>query len=169
MPLPRIFCGRGKSVFVGRGMFEADCKYNWLPDKDQWDWNKLCGVSLKLLAPKNQNAVMIAWRFNPLSGLFDVVPYFNENKRVIVSPNKITVTENEVFEFTISQDKEIWSVVLYSLQTNDGLVHASHSFSFSSNTQLNIHSWVGGANNEEGQYGGAASQDMTLWYGLQKK
>lgn len=49
-----------------------------LDNGDQLDWNKVTGISSNPLKP-DQNALLIAWRWNPEKVKVEIAPYFNRN------------------------------------------------------------------------------------------
>lgn len=67
-----------------------------LGDNDQFDWNKLIGISFNPLKP-DQNAIMIAWRYNLDTNKVAVGPYFNVNSERI-TPEKLQPTQKYWFE-----------------------------------------------------------------------
>jgi len=168
-PLPELFLGRGDSRFSGVAFFDNSCIYDWGTDRDQKDYNKLAGVSLRLAAPKNHSAVIVAWRPLPATNQIEVAPYFNyESGKFFIGQQTLKLNPNQKFSFHISQKGPLWSIVLFNEDSHD-LVTASFSYSFISKQQWSIDPWFGGANNELGDYGGVASQDMTLWLGFERK
>lgn len=168
-PLPKMFLGRGDSRFGGAAFFDNSCIYDWGADRDQKDYNKLAGVSLRLAAPKNHSAVMVAWRPLLATNQIEVAPYFNyESGKFLIGQQTLKLNPNQKFSFHISQKGKTWSVVLFNEDTHD-LVTASYTYNFISKQQWSIDPWFGGENNELGDYGGTASQDMTLWLGFERK
>ena len=69
----------------GSGTFTANTTYD-LGDSDQWDWNKLTGIAFTPLEPDRDSA-MVGWRYNLVSQLFEIAPFYNVNK-VRILPNE---------------------------------------------------------------------------------
>lgn len=164
MPFPKIWTGT-KKAFGGTASFSESCIYDWGNDKDQKDFNKLCGAALSLFAPKHWNSAMIGWRWNPQRSVFEVAPYFNRKKAVIIG-DIISVQPNEEFTFLISQNGKQWTTTLVTADGNSSTKTVDYAINSALTT--NVHAWFGGANNEEGEFGGVASHDMTLSYEMQR-
>lgn len=87
------------------------CVYE-LDQGDQYDWNKLTGISFNPLNP-SQNAIMVGWRWNPIFKKVQVCAYFNVNG-TIVSPELgmspiLNVNPTDLVYFEINYDKvTIW-------------------------------------------------------------
>lgn len=56
-----------------RYFFDEAAKYN-LQDNDQWDWNKLFGISFHLFT-SHKNSAMIGWRYNIADDQFEFNAY----------------------------------------------------------------------------------------------
>jgi hypothetical protein len=91
---------RRPSFFVSNvfawGRFTEDTTYV-LEGADQHDWNKLTGISFNPFKP-NQNAIMVAWRYDVERNIFQIAPYFNANG------NKILPKEEEIVDVKIAQN-----------------------------------------------------------------
>ncbi len=59
----------------GNAMLTENTIYD-LHNVDQYDWNKLTGISFNILRP-DQNALMVAWRYNVTRQQFEIAPYYN--------------------------------------------------------------------------------------------
>lgn len=82
--------------------FLESSKYN-LGNSDQYDWNKLCGISWNPLNP-NQNATMVAWRYIPWLKKFQVCPYINKSGTIIAyEDNIVEFDTEEVGKFVIDK------------------------------------------------------------------
>ncbi len=168
-PLPKLYLGRGDSRFSGVAFFDESCIYDWGSDRDQRDYNKLSGLALKQVAPKNHSAVIIAWRPLLATNQIEVAPYFNyEGGKIFIGQQTLKLNPNQKFSFHISQKGRVWSVVLFNEDTHE-LVTANYQFNFTSKAQWGIDPWFGGENNELGDYGGFATQTMSLWLGFERK
>jgi hypothetical protein len=77
LALPRIVRG---STLRKTLRFTESCKYDLKTD-DQYDWNKLLGLSLGLIGPSGHrnpvhwNSVRLGWRYDTQSDLFEVCAY----------------------------------------------------------------------------------------------
>jgi len=60
---------------TGSAMFTENSIYD-LQSADQYDWNKLTGISFNFFHP-DQNALMVAWRYNVADKDFEIAPYYN--------------------------------------------------------------------------------------------
>jgi len=87
---------------TGSAMFTENSIYD-LHSVDQYDWNKLTGISFNFLRP-DKNALMVAWRYNVADNDFEIAPYFNVNLARIL-PNEqtevIKVPIGQSFDFTV--------------------------------------------------------------------
>lgn len=86
---------------IGNATFSDLSKYD-LKNNHQIDWNKLTGISFTPLQP-DINAIMVVWRYNLKTELFEIGPYFNDKSaRIMPSKNEtISVPVNEPFYFNI--------------------------------------------------------------------
>lgn len=90
----------------GRFEFTSKSIYNF-DNIDQFDWNKLCGISWNPFQP-NQNALMLGWRYRPDIKKFEVCPYINYNGRNIPYelPEQILTFEiRDLGEFFIDKEE----------------------------------------------------------------
>jgi len=92
----------------GSAWFTVESKYD-IGYPDQADWNKLCGISFNPIKP-NQNAIMIAWRYNQNLKIFQIAPYFNVSGEILSPeryyPNQIIdATQFEMIQFVINYDE----------------------------------------------------------------
>lgn len=62
---------------AGDATFTTDSAYD-LKDADQYDWNKLAGITFTPWRP-NEDAGMVVWRYNLNNGRYEVGPFFNDN------------------------------------------------------------------------------------------
>lgn len=104
--LPKIPLGLPPTIIPwvkqvnGFGTFTKNSVYD-LHSADQYDWNKLSGISFAI--PGDVNSTMVAWRYNVNSGDFEVAPFFNVDKARIL-PNQaeiITVPIGDTFDFHV--------------------------------------------------------------------
>lgn len=88
----------------GAASFTADSTYD-LRDEDQYDWNKLAGITFTPWRP-DRNSMMVVWRYNLKADVFEVGPFFNVDFRyVFPTPEEIiTVPAGETFAFHTDYD-----------------------------------------------------------------
>ena len=87
----------------GSGSFTANSIYN-LNNADQYDWNKLTGISFSI--PGDVNSSMVAWRYNVPDQVFEIAPFFNVNKARILPQQSeiITVPIGDTYGFNVDYD-----------------------------------------------------------------
>jgi hypothetical protein len=88
----------------GDATFTADSAYD-LKDEDQYDWNKLAGITFTPWRP-DRNSAMVVWRYNLQSGAFEIGPFFNVDFRYVF-PSKdevITLPVNATFSYSVDYD-----------------------------------------------------------------
>ena len=82
----------------------ADSAYD-LKDEDQYDWNKLAGITFTPWRP-DRNSSMVVWRYNLQNGTFEVGPFFNVDFRYVF-PTKdeiITVPVDQTFSYEVDYE-----------------------------------------------------------------
>ena len=60
--------------------FDEAAKYEH-GDHDQMDWNKLCGISFHLFT-SHKNSAMVGWRYEPITGVFQLNAYYHVDGQV---------------------------------------------------------------------------------------
>ena len=87
----------------GFGSFTTNSIYN-LNNADQYDWNKLTGISFSI--PGDVNSSMVAWRYNVQDQVFEIAPFFNVNKARILPQQSeiITVPIGDTYGFNVDYD-----------------------------------------------------------------
>lgn len=112
--------------------FTESCKYN-LKTEDQYDWNKLIGVSLGLIGPRGHrnpvhwNSVRFGWRYNVQSDAFEISAYCYRNGIRLDTPVIATFFSNQSFSAEVISDDiakrvhlRVNGKVLYSYEVPDG-------------------------------------------------
>lgn len=90
--------------------FDASCCYHITQENgklhiDQWDYNKLMGITFSPWNP-HKNTAMVGWRHNPRSGLLELIPYWHvSNKRFFNEKPYLTVEPFETFTVEMVADK----------------------------------------------------------------
>ena len=85
----------------GDATFTADSAYD-LGDEDQYDWNKLAGITFTPWRP-DRNSSMIVWRYNLQNGMYEIGPFFNVDFAYVFPTDDeiITVPADETFTYTV--------------------------------------------------------------------
>ena len=127
------------------GIYFGDQKHIWeveftdaaydLQGEDQWDWNKLLGISYSINAQKE--SAMVGWRYNTQTQKFELCAYCHvDGKRIYTK---------KLFEV-----KAGWKFVV-SIEVKDGyylfsMVGVSHTEPFYHNRKVSrrVNSWFGG-------------------------
>ena len=167
------------SGFRFRAVLDASCwwsKEDWKGDKDRNDWNKLCGMT-GAFSRNNRRTAYIAWRPADIENTFLVTAYTNDKKGGFMWGwqgeanrylNAITVKANEEFTGACTMFKKNGQNYLsYELlrpkYPNHPLV-IEHPFDPSWHRfYRQVGTWMGGADNSPGPYGGGAHKKMKLW------
>ncbi|TPG33553.1 hypothetical protein EAH80_14815 [Mycobacterium hodleri] len=112
---------------TGSAMFTEKSIYD-LQSVDQYDWNKLTGISFNFLRP-DQNALMVAWRYNVNDNDFEIAPYYNVDLARILPNDQTEVIKmpiGEPFDFTVDytgitltyEDQSVFKPIPANLPTN---------------------------------------------------
>ncbi|TDO12062.1 hypothetical protein EV580_3786 [Mycobacterium sp. BK086] len=124
---------------AGKATFTENSVYD-LHNVDQYDWNKLTGISFTLLHP-DDDALMVAWRYNVDTNMFEVGPYYNMDfARIMPADDEIiSVPVDETFTFNVDYQG-------ITVQYGDTVVYKPipeglHPNQFSA---FRIFSWFGG-------------------------
>lgn len=85
----------------GDATFTDDSIYD-LKDEDQYDWNKLAGITFTPWRPE-RNAGMVVWRYNLHDNTFEVGPFFDNNFAYVFPTEDeiITVSAEETFGYAV--------------------------------------------------------------------
>ena len=88
----------------GEATFTADSAYD-LGDEDQFDWNKLAGITFTPWRP-DRNSSMIVWRYNLQNGMYEIGPFFNVDFRYVFPTDDevITVSADQTFSYSVDYD-----------------------------------------------------------------
>lgn len=93
------------AIFVnkvsGHATFTEDSKYD-VQGVDQYDWLKLTGITFTPLRP-DTDAIMVAWRYNLDTEMFEIGPYYNSDlARIMPTEDQIiSVPANETFDYSL--------------------------------------------------------------------
>ena len=124
-------------------------------DRDWNDWNKLKGVT-NYFTLNNHTSALIAWRPDEKKNHFQFVAYTNFPKTNWIVGEPVIVEAGQEFsaEGILSRRR-----VNYTIQGQK----TEHPFARRLWFGRETGTWIGGANNSEGPFGGEASQDMKMW------
>lgn len=113
----RSFVPRFGDRFRWVGSFKPSARY-FHKDADQWDWNKLCGISFSVFATRH--SVMIGWRYNPNIDRIELAFYAHDGRgkvnRKIVKLEKV-LTMFEPFEVGIELQGKIVEISMNGKKT----------------------------------------------------
>jgi len=86
---------------TGDATFTADSAYD-LKDEDQYDWNKLAGITFTPWRP-DRNSSMVVWRYNLQNGMYEIGPFFNVDFNYVFPTDDqvITVPADQMFSYTV--------------------------------------------------------------------
>ena len=128
--------------------FDKSCCYyindeNGKIQEDQWDYNKLTGITFSPLNPLN-NTAMIGWRHNPQTLLFELIPYWHVSKKRFFKDNPfLTVQPDEDFIVEFIADK-IKKEVTIIIKTKNKTLKETKSFEKIPDSASLIHPYFGG-------------------------
>lgn len=163
--LPR--CANGFSI---KAILEPSCwwsKEDWGNDADRNDWNKLAGITSAFSA-NNKRSAMIAWRPADEEGVFLLTAYTNDKaggfQAGMSGMRAIAVEAGKEFSAHCYIIEELFRhEAQYKIVTDAGEFWCNHKFD---NPWLPVYrrvgTWIGGADNSPGPFGGAASKEMSL-------
>jgi len=85
----------------GDATFTADSAYD-LKDADQYDWNKLSGITFTPWRP-DRNSSMVVWRYNLQNGTYEIGPFFNVDFAFVFPTEDqiITVPADQTFSYSV--------------------------------------------------------------------
>ena len=146
--------------FKVTAVLDESCYYSkedWTLDYDRdWhDWNKLKGIT-NFFTANNHTSALIAWRPDEKENHFQVAAYTNYPKSKWIVGDPVIVEAGQSFSATVELSRR---KVKYTIE---GQV-TEHSFVRRIWMGRRTGTWMGGANNAEGPFGGVASQDMKMW------
>ena len=128
--------------------FDKSCCYyindeNGKMQEDQWDYNKLTGITFSPLNPLN-NTAMVGWRHNPQTSLFELVPYWHVSKKRFFKDNPfLTVKPDENFIVEIITNK-LKKEVTILIKTKKNTLKETKSFEKIPDNASLIHPYFGG-------------------------
>jgi hypothetical protein len=85
----------------GEATFTADSAYD-LKDEDQYDWNKLAGITFTPWRP-DRNSSMVVWRYNLQNGMYEIGPFFDVDFAYVFPAEDeiITVPADQTFTYSV--------------------------------------------------------------------
>lgn len=163
----------GKQAQRAAFQFTKSCWYDWMlpngtQDQDIHDWSyKLFGIS-PLLEPNNKNGLMLAARCAKDSFMLEICIYQNIDKAFFVRSVPIVIDTRVVYRLYVQWTRKvkdkihpiIWAT---DRQGNQLFVQEVDPVDFKWQPCKAIWLWHGGENNSEGEHGGPASQEITIF------
>ncbi|WP_319433806.1 hypothetical protein [Mycobacterium sp. RTGN5] len=136
LPLQMVFFVK---QVAGNATFTENTVYD-LHNVDQYDWNKLTGISFTFWHP-DDNAIMIAWRYNVDTQMFEIGPYYNMDFARIMPTDDEIISVPVDATFTFSADYHG-----ITLQYGDTVVYKPIPAGLHPNqlSAFRINSWFGG-------------------------
>jgi hypothetical protein len=128
--------------------FDTSCCYLMLDKngkylEDQWDLNKLVGISFHYFNP-HINTAMVGWRHNPEKHVIELVPYWHlDGKRYFRETDFIEILPNETFEVMIISDKKQKKVTTI-IKTQKGIFSEMKTINKIGKRVVFIHPYFGG-------------------------
>ena len=124
---------------AGKATFTENSVYD-LHNVDQYDWNKLTGISFTFWHP-DDNAIMIAWRYNVDTQMFEIGPYYNMDFARIMPTDDEIISVPVGATFTFDADYNG-----ITLQYGDTVVYKPIPEGLHPNqlSAFRINSWFGG-------------------------
>jgi hypothetical protein len=124
---------------AGNATFTQSSVYD-LHNVDQYDWNKLTGISFTFWHP-DDNAIMIAWRYNVDTQMFEIGPYYNMDFARIMPTDEEIISVPVGEKFTFNADYQG-----ITLQYGDTVVYKPIPEGLHPNqlSAFRINSWFGG-------------------------
>jgi hypothetical protein len=124
----------------GDATFTADSAYD-LKDEDQYDWNKLGGITFTPWRP-DRNSSMVVWRYNLQNGMYEIGPFFNVDFAYVFPDDDqiITVPADQMFSYTVDYNG-------ISVSYGDITVHKATPGDLKPNfwTSARVTGWFGGS------------------------
>ena len=130
--------------------FDYTCAY-FHNDDDQFDWNKLTGISFGIDA--RNESVMIGWRYNRILNQFELAAYYHISDERLISNILLRVFADKEVKAMISVDYE---QKMYTVEINaaDSFNVVQQKFKHDRTLARRIHPWFGGNK--------TAPHDMTI-------
>jgi len=156
IPWPRF----GVRAFEVRAMFQPSCYYSlseWEGDDDWYDWNKLKGIT-EFWTPNNCRACMVAWRPDAKREWFQVAAYVNYPGTNVQVAHLGIIPAGVPFSVRVKMrgDEAVFEYDGDGIRKSIALAYRRPWVC------REVGTWIGGADNEPGQYGGKATKYMEL-------
>jgi len=162
----------GKSAPRAAFEFTPSCWYDWMlpdgtQDQDIHDWSyKLFGLS-PLLEPNDKNGLMVAGRCAKDSFKLELCVYQNIDKAFFIRSSPIVFDVRVVYRLYVQwlrKEKDKIHPIIWATDRkgNQLFVQECPPVEFKWQPCKAIWLWHGGENNSNGQYGGPASQAITI-------
>lgn len=133
-------------------------------DRDYFDWNKGPGITRATNA-NNKTSVMIGWRSSGvIQDAWEVCVYFNNPDGSFNQSKPLVLEYPGVAELHLHWEKNKikYSLVTNSNVLNGGRVDGEYKMRRPRLGYRWVGTWIGGANNSPGPYGGKAHKRMEM-------
>lgn len=160
-------CAKGFEI---KALLDKSCWWSsedWQGDRDRQDWNKLAGITSAFSA-NNKRSAMIAWRPADVENTFLLTAYTNDRaggfEAGMSGMSAIAVKAGERFRAQCYIAEELFRhEAEYKIFTTSGELWCNHRFDAPwLPLYRQVGTWMGGADNSPGPFGGAASKDMSI-------
>lgn len=125
----------------------------WAGDRDWYDWNKLSGLTNAFTA-NNKQTVMYAWRPDSTAYLIQVAAYTNDKRGGFTAGPVELVPCGELFIGKVNWTSEV-ARYTYGETAIDHKITRPY-------VVRHTGTWIGGADNSPGPFGGRAHKEMKL-------
>jgi hypothetical protein len=167
----KVWNPRRRKTLSIRMAFDSSCLYDWRPDNDQLDWNKVGGMSFDFFR-NTQNAIIAAWRPNPVTRQIELTAYRHKDggtfKGTHANEVMLSVDPGDSVTFHVqTSSRGSYFVMWFSFGGNQKTELVSLQFHDKKWFARRIGMWFGGANNSPGPHGGTAPHEMEAWIDFQ--
>lgn len=153
---------RTKKLFLNYQIrFSDSCWYDWRngtdQDQDQYDINKIGGVA-DLFQFRNHNSFRFGWRPAKERNVFELLTYEKDRNGNFDFDVLATVKSGDLAQLTLYNTDRLRITAQSPTTPKKTIFTKPLDFKFGRVSNLHF----GGENNSEGEFGGVASQDMSL-------
>lgn len=144
-------------------VFDSSAWYSleeWEGDSDWYDWNKLKGFS-NMLSPKNKQTAMYAWRPDTRAYTIQVAAYTNDRRGGWTVGPPALIPCGQTFHGKVNwlSRKAIYEYGEVAAYSKKEIIEHEVKRPF---IAIETGTWMGGANNAHGPYGGKATKKMKI-------
>jgi len=89
--------------------------------ENQWDWNKLVGLSLFDFIPNDKNSIRVGWRYNPTTQKIELGAYQHlDGKTHTSDPFIFSINPKDLVRIGITVFTDKWVVSISNIDTKEG-------------------------------------------------